>query len=630
MSGGESDRQLAGWLIEAFVRLAKADFSVRLPRDYTRDTEDTLAFFVNLIAEELARLLEERERDHQRLQQGVQALSESFLRLAAGDFEARAARSLEGDPLDVLAYLFNNTAAEVGDAFAELVRQRSVLAAILDSMIDGVLVLDASGGILRANLAIARLLGWPHGELVGRSLSSLLAARESPLAVDPTGTLDDDRFRDRRVAFVTSSGDVLTLTVNASAQRDGSGALAGIVLVARDDRELQQAQAQLQLGDRLTTMGLVAAGVAHEINNPMAYVMGNLDYVAEELEGARDAARERGEGAVTLAPEVVGELLQALRASLGGADRVRQIVRDLKAFARADEAPATNVELPKIIDSALSMIRNEVRHHARVVKEYGATPLVVASEARLAQVFLNLVQNAAHAIPLGAADRHEIRIVTGTDASGDAFVEVHDTGQGIAEEHLGRVFEPFFTTKSSGVGTGLGLSICRNIVAQLGGAIGVTSRVGEGTTFRVTLPAARPSQLGRSRPVVAMPPRAPRRRVLVVDDEPEIGETVRRMLGRDHDVDVVTSGALALSRLDERAYDLVLCDVMMPEMTGMELHERLSRARPEVARRIVFMSGGAFSPGGRDFLARVGNRSIEKPFEARVLRELVATLEPSS
>ncbi|UJR83342.1 ATP-binding protein [Sandaracinus amylolyticus] len=621
MSGEDSDRQLAGWLIEAFVRLAKADFSVRLPRDYTRDTEDTLAFFVNLIAEELDRLLKERERDHQRLEQGVQALSESFLRLAAGDFEARAARSLEGDPLDVLAYLFNNTAAEVGGAFAELERQRSVLAAILDSMIDGVLVLDASGGILRANPAIARLLGWQHGELVGRSLASLLAARESPLAVDPSGALAGERFRDRRVAFVTARGEVLTLTVNASAQREGSGALAGIVLVARDDRELQQAQAQLQLGDRLTTMGLVAAGVAHEINNPMAYVMGNLDYVAEELEGAR----ARGDGAVTLAPEVVDELLQALRASLGGADRVRQIVRDLKAFARADEAPATNVELPKIIDSALSMIRNEVRHHARVVKEYGATPLVVASEARLAQVFLNLVQNAAHAIPLGAADRHAIRIVTGTDASGDAFVEVHDTGQGIAEEHLGRVFEPFFTTKPSGVGTGLGLSICRNIVGQLGGAISVTSRVGEGTTFRVTLPAARPSQLGRTRPVAATPPRVPRRRVLVVDDEPEIGETVRRMLGRDHDVEVVTSGAVALSRLDERGYDLVLCDVMMPEMTGMELHERLSQSHPEIARRIVFMSGGAFSPGGRDFLARVGNRSIEKPFDARVLRELVAT-----
>jgi PAS domain S-box-containing protein len=473
-------QELARDLIDAFVRLARADFTVRLTRNYRRDTEDVLALFVNLIAEELDRLFRERERSLEELEQGVAVLSEAFLQLAAGNFAARAPRSEKGDPIDVLAYLFNNTAAEVGDAFDQLERQRTVLAAILDSMIDGVLLLDAEGRVLRANPAAARLLGENGGAaLVGRTLASLVAPAEQGCAEGIAEAVGASPIRDRPVPFVGEGGQRVELSVSASPQRDATGALVGVVLLARDDRELRQAQARLQMTDRLATMGTVAAGVAHEVNNPLAFVLGNLEFSLEELDALEGRAPT---------PEQLAELRKALLAARSGAERVRGIVRDLKGFSRIDEEAVSTVDLNKLVESALAMLRSEVRRRARLVRELGAPPPVVGNEARLVQVFLNLVQNAAQAIEEGAPEANAVVVSTGQTEVGEAFVAVRDTGAGIAEEQLPHVFEAFYTTKPIGVGTGLGLSIVHRIVTSHGGRIEVESKVGVGSTFRVILP----------------------------------------------------------------------------------------------------------------------------------------------
>ncbi|MBI4957048.1 MAG: response regulator [Myxococcales bacterium] len=602
-------------LVEALVRLARADFSVRLARNYRRDTEDTLAMFVNLIAEELDRLLKERERQQKELEDGVTALSELFFRLAAGDFSVRSQRTGKGDPLDVLGYLLDNTAAEVGDAFLEIDRQRTVLEAILESMIDGVLVLDAGGVVKRANSAMACLLGTSADTLRGRPLGAVLAPEERAFAAKLASKVARQPLRGRDTQFLLASGGSIPLTLNASPQLGATGELAGVVLVARDDRALRQAQARLQLTDRLATMGTLAAGVAHEINNPLAFLVGNLDFIAEELE-------DMGGGA--LAAERLAEVKKALASSQSGAERVRQIVRDLKSFSRVDETSVARLDVQKLLETATGMMRNEIRHRAKLVKAYGAAPPVAANEARLVQVFLNLLQNAAHAIPTGNAEGNEIRIVTGTDPSGTAFVEVHDTGTGIPAEALPRIFDAFFTTKPVGSGTGLGLSISHKIVAAMGGRIEVATRAGVGSAFRVTLPAAGPDV------AVAAPAERPsaargavRKRVLVVDDEPEVGETIERILGREHEVTTVGSGAAALALLAVRDFELVLCDVMMPEMTGVELCERLREVRPEVAARVVLMSGGSFGET-REGVERAPNRRLEKPFDRDLLRAVVA------
>ena len=272
------------------------------------------------------------------------------------------------------------------------------------------------------------------------------------------------------------------------------------------------------------------------------------------------------------------------------------------------------------------MLKNELRHHAHLVKEYGEIPAVEANEARLGQVFLNLIQNAAQAIPEGHADRNQIRLITMALASGEACDEIRDSGCGIPAENLHRIFDAFFTTKPIGVGTGLGLSICHQIVTSLGGRIEVESQLGVGSVFRVVLPAARRDHQDGASPVPRPPVASRRFRILALDDEVEVGEAVRRILGKEHEVDLATRGSIALELIGQRSYDLVLCDLLMPEMTGMEFYERVAEQRPELLGRIVVMTGGAFSPGARSFLDRIANVRIEKPFDNRMLRELVATV----
>jgi CheY-like chemotaxis protein len=221
-------------------------------------------------------------------------------------------------------------------------------------------------------------------------------------------------------------------------------------------------------------------------------------------------------------------------------------------------------------------------------------------------------------------EHHEIRVVT-RQSGADVVIEVRDTGVGIPEENLERVFEPFFTTKPVGVGTGLGLSICHGIVSGFGGRMSVESRVSQGSTFRVILPAAagaRPAEPATQASVEPAPGR--RGRILVVDDEPMIGVAIRRTLQREHEVVTTTSAREAQARLrDGEHFDLILCDVMMPEMSGVDLHQELSSQAPQLAERMVFLTGGAFTPNARAFLSQVKNPRVDKPFSAEELRALV-------
>jgi CheY-like chemotaxis protein len=364
-------------------------------------------------------------------------------------------------------------------------------------------------------------------------------------------------------------------------------------------------------------VGTLAAGVAHEINNPLTYIMSGLEHAQHEL-GSLGKELPKGR---------LDEIGEVVREAYSGAERVRRIVRDLKTFSRPDEEEREAVPLAPVIESAIGMAQNEIRHRARLVRELGDTPPVTASEARLGQVFLNLLVNAAQAVPEGDVEHNEVRVRTGTDEKGRVFIDVSDTGKGIAPDDLGRIFDPFFTTKPVGQGTGLGLAICHGIVHALGGDIDVESQVGKGSRFRVTLPAARPSQVDLA--AVASPPSPRRGRVLVVDDEPAVGRVVARTLSAEHDVVVATRARDALERITAgEAFDVVVCDLMMPEMTGMDLYAEVEKLAPARAATFVFLTGGAFTDRARDFLARVPNPRLDKPFTAgdlsKVVRERVA------
>jgi len=386
------------------------------------------------------------------------------------------------------------------------------------------------------------------------------------------------------------------------------------VLISRDVTANKHTEMHLMVADRMASVGTLAAGVAHEINNPLASVIANLDMALQDLAGV-DPTR------------LPAELVDELRDARTAADRVREIVRDLKIFSRSEEDRRGPIDVEHVLDSTLRMAWNELRHRARIVKSYGHVPLVDANESRLGQVFLNLIINAAHAIPPGRYDSNQIRITTSLDARGHVVIAIADTGSGMAPEVRARLFTPFYTTKPVGVGTGLGLAISHKIVTQFGGAIAYDTEVGKGTEFRVVLPPA-----GGPAPVVARTTtnRAPARRrgrILIIDDEEKLASAIRRYLAKEHETVAVyrARDALELIARGER-FDLIFCDLMMPQVTGMDLHAEVVRLDAAQAERIVFLTGGAFTASAREFLDQVPNRRLDKPFELKALRELVDEL----
>jgi CheY-like chemotaxis protein/two-component sensor histidine kinase len=357
--------------------------------------------------------------------------------------------------------------------------------------------------------------------------------------------------------------------------------------------------------------------VAHEINNPLAIAVANVDLVCETLTKVETRTR-RGRASSTL--EALDEPLRDAREAL---QRIRDIVRDVKLFSRPEVAATDRVDVRRIVDSSARMARNEIRHRARLVKNYEDVPLVLANESRLGQVILNLLINAAQAMDEGHVDRNEIRVSTGLAENGRVVVEVADTGCGIPREYLTRIFDPFFTTKPVGVGTGLGLAICRGIVTDLGGRMSVESEVGKGTVFRLELPAA-PSSSAVVPVAKAVARASTRARVLLVDDDVALSRALGRRLATQHDVTVLSSGQEAIELvLSGERFDALILDVMMPRVGGVEVYQRLREEVPGQADRTIFVTGGAFSASARDLLEGLGNPKLEKPIDLPTLLALV-------
>ncbi|RMH42691.1 MAG: PAS domain S-box protein [Deltaproteobacteria bacterium] len=353
-----------------------------------------------------------------------------------------------------------------------------VVAALGRSGYGVVVTIDRGDGpqIVHANDAAVAILGYAAADLAARPALDHL--------------VQDDRTRVEEMVRLARAGEVVPSPIEIGiVRKSGERAVvevgATVVPVAegtasvaffRDVSERRALRSRLALADRMATVGTVAAGVAHEINNPLTYVLLNLDRMASALD------------AITGPPHAVDRLRDALAHARDGAQRVRSIVSDLRSFSRASEDTA-DIDVRRVVRSAVNIAGNTIRERARLVEALDETPPVRASESRLGQVFLNLLVNAAQAIAPGAPDRNLVRVSTRFDGH-RIVVEVADSGCGMPPAILRRAFDPFFTTKPIGVGTGLGLSICHKIVTSLGGEIEAESRDGAGSVFRVYLPRA--------------------------------------------------------------------------------------------------------------------------------------------
>lgn len=527
----------------------------------------------------------------------------------------------------------NGRALTVAFLFDISARKRSELAlrqsetrfrSLIDGAPDGIAIL-LGPNVAFLNPAAARMLGTTTEDALGTPITDFLHPDDAQLAAARIGQLYRTGTRHPEpVEYRTrSAGRELNLEIS-SIPTEYQGKPA-VLAFARDVTERKAIQARLVEADRLAALGVLSAGIAHEINNPLAYLLLNLEYLSRELP--------------TLAyePNKLDALMVRVRDACHGAERVASIVRDLRTFARADEGMRGPVDVKAALESALNIANNEIKQKAELVRDYEPVPAVDANPNRIEQVLLNLILNAVQSLPGPGTPGQEVRARLRT-SEGQVGITIEDTGSGIPESLLGKIFDPFFTTKPVGVGTGLGLPICRSIVRGLGGEISVRSVLGQGSAFTVTLPASSTALSPKGTPPrTASPPPVQRGRLLVVDDEISVARTLKALLQNEHDVVLASNGAEALAAIANSSgdgFDVIMCDLMMPGMSGMELYERLKQAHPGLEARMVFMTGGVSIERAREFLDSRVNLTFEKPFDfdrlKRALRRLVEAARSSS
>ncbi len=518
---------------------------------------------------------------------------------------------LDGRPANVSFFFDISHRKNAEDA---LRRSEARFRSLIDHAPDGVCILRWPT-IVFVNPRAARLLGFrTTEEAVGKNLLSLLTPTDALLADERVTQLKRGVPQSHPTEYASRDPDGKELVVEISAlpiEYEGEPAVLGF---ARDVTERKAMILQLMEADKLAAVGTLAAGVAHEINNPLAYLLLNLEFLIREMPKlVHDPAR---------LPTMQSRLDEAKQ----GAERVKTIVRDMQTFTRRDQGIRGPVDLETIIDAALVMARHEIRNRATILKSVELVPPVHGNPTRLEQLFLNLLINAAHAVAELPADRNCIEITVRRGAGDTVVATVRDNGVGMEPDVLRHAFDPFFTTKTTGVGTGLGLPICQGIVRALEGDIRITSAPGTGTTVTVMLPLHE----GRSDAVLPARPTSRRGRILVIDDERAVAESLAIALREMHDVITVGSAAEARARFAAgEVFDAVLCDLVMPGESGMQLFQHVHETHPELAPRFAFMTGGAFLPEAERFLRTVDNPRIEKPFDVASMRRLVdRMLEP--
>jgi PAS domain S-box-containing protein len=501
-------------------------------------------------------------------------------------------------------------------------------ATLLATVSEAVVATDREGAVRFMNPRAEALTGWRLEQARQRPVTEVLriVGGSSPLSIESWLQLALAEGQPKRLppdsALVDGAGErhavEITVAPVGAGEASGDEESLGALLVVRDVTDRRALQGRLEYADRLAALGTMAAGVAHELSNPLAVIVANLTLFEQGLPGAQSQPR-RGLDAATLT--------ELLRDTTQAADNARRIVADLRSFTQLPEEEKEGADVARALRWALQSTAHAFRHRAQVVAEIGSLPRVPGSEARLGQLFVNLLVRAASALVPGRASDNQVRVTAATDTRGRALVEVRDSGAAIPRPFLDRIFDPFFAARSAQSGWGLGLSVCQGIAQALGGEITVQSDPETGSTFRVTLPpqlaAAPPAPAAASRPAAE----TTRARILVIDDEPLVRRAVARSLEPEFEVVAVATAGEALRRLEcGEAFELILCDLMMPEMTGMELAARLEQKLPRMAARMVFLSGGAFTAESAAFLTSVGNRFVEKPFLPDDLSRRVADL----
>ena len=506
---------------------------------------------------------------------------------------------------------------------------------LLTRATDGIVVVDGAHRVLFVNPAACRLLSVDCEELLGEPFDYAIPEEGKPGSyqvqlpdglVSPLTATSIVSIWDGREATIIQLQPTLRPSIPPSIPSSIPPGMLGPRVSE----------------DRLRTVGRLAAGLAHEVNNPLTFVLANLESLRESHQAirrfirtlrvdlsTREAITPQSFEQITAEAnlqEVIDDAADMLTDCYKGMHRIQDIARSLGTFSRADDTQAEMIDITRIVDDACAMVFNQIRYRARLVKRFEPVPMIAAFPGRIAQALVNLLTNAAEAIDGGAYEKH--RIVVSTRLEGDhVIVAVTDTGAGIHEDDRARIFTPGFTTKAHEGGMGLGLSSCKRVAKEHGGTLEVHHLPDCGTRFELLLPVdtglRAVEQRRESRPISEAPLK--RARVLIVDDDAMVLSALRRRLRRRYDTVTVLGGVEALARLSEDpGFDSIVCDLMMPEVDGKSFYDAIKKDHPQLAGRIVFMSGGAFTPRLRRFAAAVPNPVLQKPVSREDLESMLS------
>jgi len=469
--------------------------------------------------------------------------------------------------------------------------------------------------IIYANPAGADLLKYERTRLIGVRFDELIAQEDvDSFAENAARAERGEPVAPREYHVFSRDGRPLIIEISSVALEYDGG--AAVVSFGRDVTLRKRLELELLQADRLSALGLLAGGMAHALNNPLTYVVLNLEHVARHLpQLAFDSAGQA---------EVLARLVEAKQ----GAERMATTVKRMRSLARTDESVGKVVDLRHVLESVVELVGHEIHHRGRLTTRFEDVPLVLANESKIEQICLGLLLFAAQMLPDDTSVRHEVRLTLETDERNFAVLEIVCEGCRVEPMEIERLFAPFTATEEGRIRSA-GLSVCCSLVEQLGGNIVAEALAGTGLLLRTTIPCApvqrpAPSSVRTGPPSTQAPVNLGRARILLVDDDPGVGNALRLLFEGGHDVRCFEDPQAALRELlAEPGYDLVFCDLMMPELTGIDIYQVLRFNRPGYESKMVFMTGGAFTPATARFLQQVPNERIEKPFNVKILQRLV-------
>ena len=473
---------------------------------------------------------------------------------------------------------------------------------------------DADSVVTMSEGAGLTALGVKSGQLVGQKVLDIFGAHPTIPGYIRRGLAGESFW------YTAQAGEAVYHTW-LTPLRGPAGEIVGLTGLSHDISELHRLQQTTIRNDRVMALGTLAASVAHEINNPLAYVLAQAEAVDAEVDALEGLLAKMHGAEVPAARAALGRMRERLAPVRSGTERIASITRDLRTFSRPEDSSLTPVDLRGVVLSVLKLVGKEVEARARLVLDLQPTRPVMGNEARLVQVVLNLVVNAIQALPVDSTANNEIHLRT-RDEGAQVLLDVADSGPGVPAVDRDRIFEPFFSTKEIGKGTGLGLFVCRNIVQGLAGDVEALDRPAGGALFRVTLPASPSGPVAKAAPSpAAKAVMAAGRHIVLIEDDSMVARALTMQLRAvGYRVTALADGKEGLELLRSRPeVNLVFCDLMMTGMTGMDLAEALAVEAPEVAAKMVFMTGGAFLPRAREFVARHLDRTVDKPFD--IVRE---------